>query len=127
MRFVYIHLLYFGGWIICNLPQTPFPKFDPSLVILAMAASVESIFLSTFILITQNRSTALADKRADLDVQVSLLAEHEITRLVSLVSAIAKKMGIEESLDPSLDELKKDVSPEQVLDKIESEYRKTET
>ena len=125
MKFVVLHLVLFGVWIVWNIPQVPLPKFDPSLVILAMAASVESIFLSTFILITQNRSTALADKRADLDLQVSLLAEHEITRLVELISAIAAKMGIEQSRDPSLNELKKDVAPEKVMDKIEEGYRQT--
>lgn len=126
MRFVFIHLVLFGSWIIWNLPKVPLPKFDPSLVILAMAASVEAIFLSTFILITQNRITAQAEKRADLDLQMSLLAEHEITRLLGLVTAIADKLGIEESKAPDLEELKRDVAPEQVLDKLDSEYRNNE-
>lgn len=124
MRFVYIHLVLFLGWIAWNLPWSPLPRFDPSLVILAMAASVEAIFLSTFILITQNRMTALANKRADLDLQISLLAEHEITRLVGLVGAMAEKMGIEDAQSPDLAELKKDVAPDTVLDKLEEGYRK---
>ncbi len=84
-----------------------------------MAASVEAIFLSTFVLITQNRMAALADQRADLDLQISLLAEHEVTRLITLVRAIADLMGIEESRDPELSEIAKDVQPEKVLDRIE--------
>ena len=119
MAFVYIHILLFGGWIISNLPGTPLPKFDPSFVTLAMCASVESIFLSTFVLITQNRMADLADKRDDLNLQMSLLAEHEVTRLVQLVSAMAKKMGIDEAHDPELDELKRDVAPERVLDTLD--------
>jgi len=59
-----------------------------------MIASVEAIFLSTFILITQNRMAAAADKRAELDLQVSLLAEAEITKLVELVSTIAERMDV---------------------------------
>ncbi len=55
MTFVYIHLVLFGGWTLWNLPFSPLPRFDPSLVVLAMTASVESIFLSTFILISQNK------------------------------------------------------------------------
>ena len=103
MRFVYIHLVVFGTWILINLGWLPIlPKFDPSFVVLAMVASVEAIFLSTFVLISQNRMSALADKRADLDLQVSLLAEHEITRLITLVAAMAKQMGIEEAQDPEL-------------------------
>ena len=60
-----------------------------------MVASVEAIFLSTFVVISQNRMAAAADKRVDLDLQVSLLAEHEVTRLVTLVLGIADRMGVE--------------------------------
>jgi uncharacterized membrane protein len=121
MTFVYIHLVMYGAWILVNLGAIPgFPRFDPTFVILAMEASVEAIFLSTFVLISQNRMSALADKRADLDLQVSLLSEHEITRMLSLVQQIAGRMGIQEAGDPELDELVRDVHPEKVLDKIES-------
>ena len=119
MAFVYLHLVLFGAWIVINLPWVPMPKFDPSFVVLAMFASVEAIFLSTFVLITQNRMAALADKRADLDLQVSLLAEHEITRILVLVSSIAERLGIDQAEQPDLMELKKDIAPEQVLDTIE--------
>jgi uncharacterized membrane protein len=85
-----------------------------------MWASVEAIFLSTFVLISQNRMAALADKRADLDLQVSLLAEHEVTKLVTLVSAIADHIGVRTSIDRELDEIRQDVAPEAVLDEIEA-------
>jgi uncharacterized membrane protein len=97
------------------------PKFDPTFVILATAASVEAIFLSTFVLISQNRSSAAADRRADLDLQINLLAEHEVTRLIALTSAIAQKLGVEEEPDSELAELKRDVAPEAVLDTLEGE------
>jgi len=86
---------------------------------LAMAASVEAIFLSTFVLISQNRMAAADAKRAELDLQISLLAEHEVTKLVALVSAIAARMEIKTEVDPELDELKQDVAPDVVLDEIE--------
>jgi uncharacterized membrane protein len=120
MPFVYFHLLLFGGWIIANLPGVPLPHFDPTFVVLAMVASVEAIFLSTFILITQNRMTAQAEKRADLDLQISLLAEHEITRLITLTIAIATHLGLDTSHDSELAELAQDVAPEQVLDAMEA-------
>ncbi|HEX8371598.1 MAG TPA: DUF1003 domain-containing protein [Chthoniobacterales bacterium] len=119
MKFVWLHLCLYGGWIAINSGLLGLPRFDPSFVILAMIASVESIFLSTFILISQNRMMALADKRADLDLQVSLLAEHEITQLVRLVGEIARKLEIEKGHDPALAELERDVPPEKVLDSIE--------
>lgn len=64
--------------------------------------------------------SAQADKRADLDLQISLLAEHEITRLVMLVTAMARRMGIHTAQDPELAELAHDVAPEKVLDTMEA-------
>jgi uncharacterized membrane protein len=119
--FVYVHLVLFGSWIILNTVPLRIPRFDPSLVILAMFASVEAIFLSTFILITQNRMAAAAEKRAELDLQVSLLAEHEITRLITLVNALCDHVGLKQPpRADELPELERDVAPEKVLDRIES-------
>jgi uncharacterized membrane protein len=123
MLFVYIHLVLFTVWIVWNLPWLPLPKFDPTFVVLAMFASVEAIFLSTFVLISQNRMAAQADKRADLDLQVSLLAEHEVTRLITLVKAIAERLEVDASNDPELPELQQDVAPERVLDVMEKHRR----
>ncbi|HEX2277222.1 MAG TPA: DUF1003 domain-containing protein [Candidatus Tectomicrobia bacterium] len=120
MRFVYLHLAIYGLWILANVPGVPLPHFDPTYVVLAMVASVEAIFLSTFILITQNRMAAQAERRAELDLQVSLLAEHEITRLITLVSAIAGRVGVDAAQDPELAELAQDVAPEKVLDTMEA-------
>src|SRR5215207_8747029 len=124
LRFVYIHLIVFGLWILINLGWLPVvPKFDPSFVVLAMVASVEAIFLSTFVLISQNRMAALADKRADLDLQISLLAEHEITRLISLVTAIAERLELDVAQNPELAALSQDVAPERVMEKMEAHER----
>ena len=127
MVFVYIHLVVFGFWIVANLGWIPFVgPWDPSLVILAMLASVEAIFLSTFVLISQNRMAATADKRADLDVQISLLTEHEVTKLVTLVSALAAHHGVRTEADEEIGELKQNVAPEAVLDEIEVLNRSSE-
>lgn len=122
MLFVYLHIVFFGIWIIANVGWIPgVSPWDPSLVILAMEASVESIFLSTFVLINQNRMAAEDDTRADLDLQVSLLNEHETTRLIVMVEAIARKLEVATEADGEVGELKKDVAPEAVLDRIEAE------
>jgi uncharacterized membrane protein len=124
MAFVYLHLVGFTLWIVVNLGWTPLPRFDPTFVVLAMFASVEAIYLSTFVLITQNTMQVQADRRADLNLQISLLAEHEVTQLIKLVHAIAERVGVEESADPGLAELKQDVVPEQVLDKLAESAQK---
>jgi len=87
------------------------------LVDLAMIASVEAIFLTTFVLISQNRAAALADRRNDLDLQISLLAEHEVTQLIAMVESISERLGVEVPLDT--EDLKRDVRPEMVLEQME--------
>lgn len=127
MRFVYVHVLLYGGWLAANAGLIPgLLRWDPTYVMLAMIASVEAIFLSTFILISQNRMATAADRRAELDVQVSLLAEQEITKLVQLVSEMAARMGIEDPREPEVEEMKRGVAPEAVLDAIEESERQPE-
>lgn len=119
MAFVYIHIALFGGWIAINVGLIPFiPAWDPSLVVLAMVASVEAIFLSTFVLINQNRMAAADAERAELDLQINLLNEHETTKLIALVDAIARHLGLDTVADEEVEELKRDVSPETVLDRL---------
>jgi len=120
MRFVYLHVALYGFWILANLGWIPGLKpWDPSFVVLAMIASVEAIFLSTFILITQNRMSIADDRRAELDLQVSLLAEQEITKLVQLVAEISTRLGVEEAKGEDVEEMKQLVAPDEVLDAIE--------
>jgi uncharacterized membrane protein len=120
IAFVAIHLVLVAGWVAINLKAVPgIGAFDPSFVILATFASVEAIFLSTFILISQNRASAVADKRADLDLQIGLLAEHEVTHLIKLVTAIAKQLDVREGDHPELKELRRTVAPEAVLERLD--------
>jgi uncharacterized membrane protein len=120
MIFVYIHAAVFSLWILINTGVLAFvPAFDPSLVILAMIASVEAIFISTFVMISQNRMAEADDKRADLNLQISLLAEHETTQILNLLSAIAEKLEVKTVGLEDIEQLKKDVMPEDVLDAME--------
>jgi uncharacterized membrane protein len=125
LTFVYIHLAAFGLWIVANLGWLPgVPIWDESFAVLAMVASVEAIFLSSFVLMTQNRMAAAADKRADLDLQISLLGEHEITKLATILGAIADKLGVDIKEEAELESITQDVKPEAVLDRIEDTNRR---
>ncbi len=112
------HFLLFGGWLLVNSGVVPWIEpFDPfPFVMLAMFASVEAIFLTTFVLVSQNRMGALQERRAKLELQVNLLAEHEATRLIAMVDAIAERVGVPRH---DVEELKRDVRPEQVLDALD--------
>ncbi|WP_315776838.1 MULTISPECIES: DUF1003 domain-containing protein [unclassified Bradyrhizobium] len=124
MTFVYLHLTVFGFWIVANLHLIPgVPAWDESFAEFAMIASVEAIFLSTFVLISQNRMAAEAHKRADPDLQISLLAEHELTQVETLLNQMAQRMGIEPDAKPELCDASKDIAQERVLDKIEEAQR----
>jgi uncharacterized membrane protein len=124
MTFVAVHAAILILWVTINLGLVPvLAPFDPTFVILATCASVEAFFLSTFIMISQNRAAVIADRRSDLDVQISLLTEHEVTRILSLCTEIAERLNIRNAQDPELDELKRDVAPEHVIDEIESSER----
>jgi uncharacterized membrane protein len=124
MVFVYLHLAIFGFWIVANLHWIPrVPAWDDTFVILGMVASVEAIFLSTFVLISQNRMGAEADKRADLDLQISLLTEHELTKVASVLEELANKLRVEPAAKEELKEASRDIAPERVLDKIDESKR----
>jgi uncharacterized membrane protein len=123
LAFVYLHLVAVIAWVMINIGLTPLPRFDPTFVLLATIASVEAIFLTAFVLITQNRMQAEADRRAELDLQISLLTEHELTRLLTLVRRLAEHSGLTLPDDEELRELQRDVAPEQILDTLEEKQR----
>jgi uncharacterized membrane protein len=125
MPFVYLHAAFYGAWVIAALGVLPgIPRLDASFTGLATTASVEAIFLSTFVLISQNRMTEAADKRADLDLHISLLTEHELTKLTEMVEAVAAHFDITSANHPELSEIKKDVALGTVLDEIEAAQQK---
>lgn len=77
MRFVYIHIIWFGVWIAVNVGLAgldhEFDKFPFGL--LTMIVSLEAIFLSTFVMISQNRQAARSDLRSELDFENNIRGE----------------------------------------------------
>ena len=125
MFFIYFHVIWFGAWILINLGYTPIQPSDPyPFGLLTMIVSLEAIFLATFVLISQNRLSAEAKSRADLDLQMGLLTEYEITRVINMLDAIQDKMGIENDSDEELLDLEKNVHPEDVLEEIDRVQRR---
>jgi len=119
MLFVYLHLVWFGAWVLWNAGWGGPDPFDPyPFGMLTTIVSLEAIFLSTFVLITQNRLAKVADRREDLDLHINLLAEHEITRLLRLTDAIAQHLGVDAGDAAEMPELKQDVRPDELLDQL---------
>lgn len=120
MFFVYFHIVWFGVWILINLGLFGIQPFDPfPFGLLTMIVSLEAIFLSTFVLISQNRSSAEADRHADLALQIGLLTEYELTRVLKMLDEIQDKLGIDNDTDSELQELEEDVRPEDVLEEMD--------
>jgi uncharacterized membrane protein len=112
--FVYVHLIWFGAWLIYNSLHTvpKNAKFDPPpFNILTLVVSLEAIFLSAFILISQNRQQKIADQRNHLDLQINLLAEQESSQLLVMMKQVMDHLSIasdhnaealQEATDPEL-------------------------
>ena len=88
--FIGVHAMWFGLWIVLNRRGT-FDAYPFSL--LNLLVSLEAIFLTSVVLMTQNRMTKQADKRAHLDLQVNLLAEQELTAILQMLHALCQKAG----------------------------------
>jgi uncharacterized membrane protein len=90
------HMVWFAGWILLNVGMLrrvrPFDPFPFNL--LTMLVSLEAIFLSIWILISQNHMSGQADRREHLDLQINLLAEQESTATLRLVRQIAERLGV---------------------------------
>lgn len=122
MQFVILHVVWFGLWLILNSGWFGMRPFDPfPYGLLTMIVSLEAIFLSTFVLISQNRMSQQDRQRADLDLQINLLTEHELTRVLRMLDEIETRLGIENKEDRELRELEKETKPGDVLKEIERE------
>ena len=120
MSFVYLHVLWFGLWVLLNTGRFGFRPFDPfPYSLLTMIVSLEAIFLSTFVLISQNRSGVEADARADVALHVGLLTEHEVTRTLQMLDAIQHRLGIANDPESDLAQLEMETRPEDVLAEIQ--------
>ena len=123
MTFVWIHVAVFAAWIGYNaLPW--FDAFDPyPFTFLTLVVSLEAIFLSTFILISQNYDMRVSERRNQLDLQINLLAEQENTKMLQMLERIAKKVGAHVSDDPQVRALEEATRPDTLVEQIEEAYR----
>jgi uncharacterized membrane protein len=118
LTFVYVHILWFALWMAFNLCSNRRLHFDPfPFSLLTLVVSLEAIFLSTFILISQNREQQIADRRNHLDLQINMLTEQENTKMLEMLHSIQRRLGIEDK-DPVVQALKEATRPEKVAEEI---------
>ena len=94
VHFVIAHTVLIAAWVIVNMPGVwgfdPYPYQFMNLVL-----AVETVFLSTFVLMSQNRQTRQADRWAHIDLQISLLAEQESTKMLQMLQKICDRLGLD--------------------------------
>jgi uncharacterized membrane protein len=119
--FIAVHGVWFVTWIAVNLARrSPFDPFPFNL--LTLAVSLEAIFLTGFVLMTQNRMTRQADKRAHLDLQVNLLAEEELTAMLQMLQALCQRAGVSVDLgNERIAELLKDTDIHEIAVAVDRE------
>jgi uncharacterized membrane protein len=124
MVFVWVNFTWFGLWIVINtIPGIehidPFP-----FTFLTLVVSLEAIFLTTFILISQNLETKIAERRNHLDLQIDLLSEQENTKMIAMLEAISEKLGIDLGHDPHMEQLRQETHPQHLADQIDRREKK---
>jgi uncharacterized membrane protein len=121
IQFVWLHVAWFGGWIAIN-SVAGLPHFDPyPFTFLTMVVSLEAIFLSTFVLMSQNHEMRISERRNQLDLQINLLTEQENTKMLQLLERIAAKLGAQDD-DPTVKVLEEATRPDKLIEQIEKAY-----
>lgn len=123
INFVIVHAVWFAIWILINIGWLPIvPIFDPfPFGLMTMIVSLEAIFLSIFVLMSQNRGGSIADIREEIDFQITVQAEQEVTKLLQLVKEIHEHQGLSVKKDAELERMVQQINPEEIEEEIENE------
>ncbi|MEO6254788.1 MAG: DUF1003 domain-containing protein [Ferruginibacter sp.] len=121
---IIFHVVFFAGWILVNTEMVPgILPFDPfPFSFLTLVVSLEAIFFTLLVLMSQNRMTKEADKRANLDLQINMLDEQETTLILRMVQKIADHLGLENEIDESVKELSEETDVNGVAKTLEEKY-----
>ena len=113
--FLVTHAVLFVGWIVWNIPGIGLPKFDPyPYGMLTTIVSLEAIFLSIFVLMTQSRESRIGELREELTLQVNLRMEEEITKTLHLVAGLYARLGLQLADDPELRAMLEPLDPKKI-------------
>lgn len=127
--FLIIHVAWFAAWLVVNTGLLPVvPRFDPfPFTLLTTVVSLEAIFLTLFVLGSQNRLTQDSDKRAQLDLQVNLLAEQEMTMVLRMLREVCEHLGLEQTIaTPKFKELVKRTDVGQIAEQLDATMPSTD-
>ena len=121
--FLLFNVFLFISWILINTNKIKnMPVFDPfPFSLLTTIVSLEAIILAIFVLISQNRTAKIDDIREEIHLQLNLISEKEITKIIKMMALLLEKEGIDLSQDPELKKIIRPVSEEEIQKRLEKE------
>lgn len=122
--FLFFNIVVFTFWIAANLGKVPgVPIFDPfPYTLLTTIVSLEAIILTLIVLMSQNRQSFISSLREEIDMQVNLTAEREITKILQILGKIAKKQNIDID-DPDYEEMIRNIELSYIERKLEKQLQ----
>ena len=125
IEFFVLNFVWFLMWIVFNTQLVAgFEPFDPfPFGLLTMIVSLEAIFLSIFVLISQNRQSKIADLRAEIDMQVNMIAEEEITKVMQMVYGLYKGLKLNVEHDPDIEAMMKPLDRNLIEKRLEEQMK----
>lgn len=123
MHFLVINCMVFVAWIVWNLHLIPsLVAFDPyPFGLLTMAVSLEAIILSVFVLISQSRESKIGELREEVALNVNMISEKEITKIMSLLVILCEKNGINVDYDVEIKEMLRPVDTDHIEKTLEKQ------
>lgn len=124
-EFLIFHAIWFGSWLVWNTGIIPGLKpFDPfPFELLTTVVSLEAIFLAIIVLVSQNRQSKVGDLRQEVDLQINMISEEEITKLIQLVAGLYRYLKIDVGEDSELREMLKPTNPDEIERRLEEQLK----
>ncbi|MCU1326599.1 MAG: putative rane protein [Bryobacterales bacterium] len=117
--FITVHALFYGFWMLANTLGPTEDRFDPfPFSMMTLIVALEAIFLSLFILMSQTRSSILAERRNHLELQINLLSEDENTKMLQMLQALCKHHGLSIGRDPEIAAMAERTELHEVLEEL---------
>lgn len=125
LMFLGLNAIWLSAWILINTNLIPgIQAFDPfPFSLLTMIVSLEAIFLAIFVLISQNRAARSEDLREEVELQINIISEKEVTKLMKMLALLLQKQGIDMETDTEYKEMIKSISAQELQKKLEKEIQ----
>lgn len=124
-KFLFLNVIWFAIWILLNVHIIPgIAPFDPfPFGLLTSIVSLEAIILAILVLISQNRSAKIADLREEVHLQIDIIAEEEITKIMEMIGLLLEKNNIDVSKDKQLHSMLNPTNPDKIKESISEQLR----